>query len=322
MHQNAKTHQNAGEGGNVVFSELIAVYLFLGGTAAGAFALAAFLDVVKGINEHRRGNYMKMFLAPQSVISEPTYQRMRRIVYGAGLVVVVTGELCLVADLGRPEAFFFLFLYPTGSLVTVGAFALTLLTVFLAAALADAVFVLPKWARVAVFAAKVVGLPVAVVVMVYTGLLLQSVIAVGVWQSAWLPVLFAASAFSCGCAVVVLAACTCEDVRVTHIMARLFVRVDVAFILIEAISAVALVLCVKDAAPLAVTQLLKGDLSITFWAGFVACGLVLPFIAEVISLVINREILAPAAAGIAILVLAGGLCLRIAIVACGAAPSI
>ena len=108
----------------MVFSELIAVYLFLGGTAAGAFALAAFLDVAKGIKEHRRGGYEKTFLPPQSVISEPTHQRMRRIVYGAALVVVVTGELCLVADLGRPEAFFFLFLYPTGSLVTVGAFAL------------------------------------------------------------------------------------------------------------------------------------------------------------------------------------------------------
>ncbi len=306
----------------MVFSELIAVYLFLGGTAAGAFALAAFLDVAKGVKEHRRGNYAKTFLPPQSVISEPTHQRMRRIIYGAALVVVVTGELCLVADLGRPEAFFFLFLYPTGSLVTVGAFALTLLTAFLAVALADAVFVLPKRARVVAFAAKAIGILVAVVVMVYTGLLLQSVIAVGVWQSAWLPVLFAASAFSCGGAVVVLAACTCEDVRVTRIVARLFARVDIAFILLEAVSVAALILCVKDVASLAVTQLLEGDLSPTFWAGFVACGLVLPFAAEVISLVVNREIPAPAAAGIAILVLAGGLCLRIAIVACGAAPSI
>ncbi len=306
----------------MVFSELIAVYLFLGGTAAGAFALAAIIDVARGIKDHRRGNYAKTFLPPQSVISEPTYQRMRRIIYGASLMVVVAGELCLVADLGRPEAFFFLFLYPTSSLVTVGAFALTLLTVFLAAALANAVFVLPNWARVVVFAVKVLGIPVAIVVMVYTGLLLQSVIAVGVWQSAWLPVLFAASAFSCGCAVVVLAACTCEDVRVARIMARLFVRVDVVFILLEAIAATALIICVKDAAPLAVTQLLEGDLSLTFWAGFVACGLVLPFVAEIISLVINREIPVPAAAGIAILVLAGGLCLRIAIVACGAAPSI
>ncbi len=306
----------------MVFSELIAVYLFLGGTAAGAFALAAFLDVAKGVKEHRHSNYAKTFLSPQSVISEPTYQHIRRIIYGAALVVVVTGELCLVADLGRPEAFFFLFLYPTGSLVTVGAFALTFLTVFLAVALANAVFVLPKWARVVAFAAKAIGIPVAIVVMVYTGLLLQSVIAVGVWQSAWLPVLFAASAFSCGGAVVALAACTCEDVRVMRIMARLFVRVDIAFIFLEAVSVVALILCVKDAAPLAVAQLLEGDLSLTFWAGFVACGLVLPFVAEVISLVVNREIPAPAAAGIAILVLAGGLCLRIAIVACGAAPSI
>ena len=306
----------------MVFSDLIAVYLFLGGTAAGAFALAAFLDVSKGIKDHRRGDYAKTFLPPQSVISEPTYQRMRRIIYGTALVVVVAGELCLVADLGRPEAFFFLFLYPTGSLVTVGAFALTLLTVFLAVALANAVFVLPKWARVVAFAVKALGIPVAVVVMVYTGSLLQSVIAVGVWQSAWLPALFAASAFSCGCAVVALAACACEDVRVTRIMARLFVRVDIAFILLETVSIVVLILCVKDAAPLAVAQLLEGDLSLTFWAGFVACGLVLPFIAEVISLVGNREITAPAAAGIAILVLAGGLCLRIAFVACGAAPSI
>ena len=306
----------------MVFSELIAVYLFLGGTAAGAFALASLLDVSEGVKEHRHSNYAKTFLPPQSVISEPTYQRMRRIIYGAALVVVVTGELCLVADLGRPEAFFYLFLYPTGSLVTVGAFALTLLTVFLAVALANAVFVLPKWARVVAFAVKALGIPVAIVVMVYTGLLLQSVIAVGVWQSAWLPVLFAASAFSCGGAVVALAACTCEDVRVTRIVARLFVRADIAFILLEAVSIVALILCVKDAAPLAIAQLLKGDLFLTFWAGFVACGLVLPFVVEIISLVINREIPAPAAAGIAILVLAGGLCLRIAIVACGAAPSI
>ena len=122
--------------------------------------------------------------------------------------------------------------------------------------------------------------------------------------------------------MVALAACACEDVRVTRIMARLFVRVDIAFILLETVSIVVLILCVKDAAPLAVAQLLEGDLSLTFWAGFVACGLVLPFIAEVISLVGNREIPAPAAAGIAILVLAGGLCLRIAFVACGAAPSI
>ena len=222
--------------------------------------------------------------------------------YGTALIVVLTGELCLVADLGRPEAFFFLFLYPTSSLVSIGAFALTLLTVFLVISLADTIFVLPKWARAVSFAAKAIGLPVAVIVMVYTGLLLQSVISVEIWQSAWLPVLFAASALSCGCAVVMLAACSCEDVRVTRIMARLLAWIDIAFILIEIVS-------------------IEGDLSTTFWAGFVACGLAIPLVAEAVSLARKREIPTPGAAGIATLALVGGLCLRIAIVACGVAPS-
>ena len=238
----------------MVFSKLIAIYLFLGGTAAGAFALTALFDVAKAVKDHRRGEYGRAFLAPQSVISEPTYKRIRRFVYGTALIVVLTGELCLVADLGRPETFFFLFLYPTSSLVSIGAFALTLLTVFLVISLADTIFVLPKWARVVSFAAKAIGLPVAVIVMVYTGLLLQSVISVEIWQSAWLPVLFAASALSCGCAVVMLAACTCEDVRVTRIMARLLAWIDIAFILIEIVSIVALLAFGKGSASMAVMR--------------------------------------------------------------------
>ena len=241
--------------------------------------------------------------------------------YGTALIVVLTGELCLVADLGRPEAFFFLFLYPTSSLVSIGAFALTLLTVFLVISLADTIFVLPKWARAVSFAAKAIGLPVAVIVMVYTGLLLQSVISVEIWQSAWLPVLFAASALSCGCAVVMLAACTCEDVRVTRIMARLLAWIDIAFILIEIVSIVALLAFGKGSASMAVMRLFEGDLSTTFWAGFVACGLAIPLVAEAVSLARKREIPTPGAAGIATLALVGGLCLRITIVACGVAPS-
>ena len=306
----------------MVFSKLIAIYLFLGGTAAGAFALAAFFDVVKAVKDHNHDEYGRVFLTPQSVISEPTYKRIRRFVYGTALVVVFTGELCLVADLGRPEAFFFLFLYPTGSLVSIGAFALTLLTVFLAIALADTIFVLPTWARVVSFAVKAIGLPVAIIVMVYTGLLLQSVIAVEVWQSTWLPILFAASAFSCGCAVVMLAACTCEDARTTRVVGRLLARIDIVFIIIETVAVVALLAFAAGTAPMAVARLLEGDLSATFWAGFVVCGLVIPFAAETVSLTLNRQIPTPGAAGIAVLMLIGGLCLRIVVVACGVAPSV
>ena len=72
---------------------------------------------------------------------------------------------------------------------------------------------------------------------------------------------------------------------------------------------------------MAVMRLFEGDLSTTFWAGFVACGLAIPLVAEAVSLARKREIPTPGAAGIAALALVGGLCLRIAIVACGVAPS-
>ena len=86
-----------------------------------------------------------------------------------------------------------------------------------------------------------------------------------------------------------LAACTCEDVRVTRIMARLLAWIDIAFILIEIVSIVALLAFGKGSASIAVMRLFEGDLSTTFWAGFVTCGLAIPLVAEAVSLARKRE---------------------------------
>ena len=231
-----------------------------------------------------------------------------------------SGVLCLVADLGRPEAFYYLFLYPTNSLVSVGAFALAFLSVCLVVALSDALLRLPLAMRRFASAVKLAGIPVALIVMVYTALLLKSVIAVKVWQSPWLSVLFVASALSCGCAVVMLAACACEDVRAMCLWHRFLIPADVAFIMIESIAAIALLVSAKNIDSAAFASLVDGALSIPFWIGFVACGIVLPFIAEMILLFAGRGALASTAAVLAVLVLVGGLCLRISIVACGVAP--
>lgn len=196
------------------FSELIAVYLFLGGAAAGAFTLVALADVAGHVWNRSRARAESMSLRSSfAAISESTRRYVQTFVYGAGLVSILAGVLCLVADLGRPEAFYYLFLYPTNSLVSIGAFALAFLSVCLVVALSDALLRLPLAMRRFVSVVKLAGIPVALIVMVYTALLLKSVIAVKVWQSPWLSVLFVASALSCGCAVVMLAACACEDVR-------------------------------------------------------------------------------------------------------------
>lgn len=303
------------------FSELIAVYLFLGGAAAGAFTLVAFADVAGHVWNRSRARAESMSLRSSfAAISESTRRYVQTFVYGTGLVSILAGVLCLVADLGRPEAFYYLFLYPTNSLVSIGAFALAFLSVCLVVALSDALLRLPLAMRRFVSVVKLAGIPVALIVMVYTALLLKSVIAVKVWQSPWLSVLFVASALSCGCAVVMLAACACEDVRAMRLWHHFLIPADVAFIVIESIAAIALLVSAKNIDSAAFASLMDGALSIPFWIGFVACGIVLPFIAEMILLFAGRGALASTAAVLAVLVLVGGLCLRISIVACGVAP--
>ena len=103
-------------------------------------------------------------------------------------------------------------------------------------------------------------------------------------------------------------------------MAPFLIPADVAFIVIESIAAIALLVSAKNIDSAAFASLMDGALSIPFWIGFVACGIVLPFIAEMILLFAGRGALASTAAVLAVLVLVGGLCLRISIVACGVAP--
>ena len=245
--------------------------------------------------------------------------RIGAVGYGSSFVLLAVGLLCLLADLGRPAAFYLLFTSPTLSLISVGTFALTVFFLCAGIALADAVLTLgPRWGRLAL-AAKIVGVPVAVVVMIYTGLLLQSVVAERMWQSSSLPVLFLASALSCGCGIALIAAAACEDQRALRRWSRAVVRVDLALIGAEVVAAVAFVASITAAGDPSVLQgILEGSHAVLFWVGFVGCGIAAPLVAELAALVVRIEPSAGAVAAIAVLVLVGGLCLRLVLVAAGA----
>ncbi len=305
----------------VRFSELIAIYLFLGATAAGAFASIAAVDVAGVLKRVFAEGIGAAFdkRADRRGLAH-TYGRVRRIVYATSLVVIVAGLLCLVADLGRPEAFYYLMLYPTTSLVSIGALALSLMVGCISLALADTVFVFGESARKLAFAAKLAGIPIAVVVMVYTGLLLQSVVAVKFWSSPWLPVLFLASASSCGCAVSMLGLCACEDARATRLWERPLIVADLVFVLAEALLAALFLASVPPDGASGVGMALFGAYRLPFWLGFVGCGILAPLCMEVFSIVSRRKLPNSTAAILAAMVLAGGLCLRVVVVACGVQP--
>ncbi len=306
-------------GGAVVFGELIVWYLFLGGTAAGSFAVLSAIDLYTAFSH---ANDPHLARTPRGYrgrrARSMTQRRIARTGYAAAFVLLVAGMLCLLADLGRPEAFYLLFLYPTGSFVSVGTVALTLFGACLVVALAESVLTLgPAWERAALVA-KALGAVLAVVVMVYTGLLLKSVVAVDLWQSAWLPVLFLFSALSCGCGVVLLSTCFCVASPSVLAWIRGLAIADAVFIVLEALSAAACAVTVNAAsAGRPFDALLAGEQSCVFWLGFVGCGILAPLAIEASALAARRSHRSSVVAVLAVLVLVGGLSLRFVLVNAG-----
>lgn len=303
----------------MAFGETIALYLFLGGTAAGSFAALTIADLCARLGPERSARLAPLrrgLLNARALAA--THRRLAQMVYAVALVMIVTGMLCLLADLGRPEAFYLLFLYPTSSLVSIGSFALALFTACVAVALADALLDLEPAARRAALVARWLGTALAFVVMAYTGLLLRNVIAVDLWGSAWLPVLFVCSSLSCGCAVVLLCACASEGFGGVRLWMRSLSAADAVCIVLEALAVVAFALSIDgrvEGRPF--SGMAFGDQALPFWIGFVGCGVLVPLIVDVFSLVARRNLRAPGVAACAVLVLAGGVCLRCVLVFAG-----
>lgn len=306
----------------MAFGSLIAWYLFFGGTAAGSFVILAAVDLRTAFSHARSELFSRLpRICWGRRARSVTQRRIARVGYSASFILLIIALLCLLADLGRPQVFYLLFLYPTSSFVSLGAFSLTLFGVCLAFALAESLLTLsPLWEKVALVA-KAAGIVLAIVVMTYTGLLLKSVVAVELWQSIMLPVLFLFSALSCGCGVVLLSACACETSPAALSWMRALSMADIVLIALELLSAVAYVFslgALHDSFLFAV--LLQGSPSLLFWLGFVGCGILAPLLAEIMVLVKGRSGGSVVVAVIGVLVLVGGLSLRFALVNAGINP--
>jgi len=167
----------------------VALDLFFAGLGAGAFALA----VVAQLADDRR--YRAVNIAGALIAPWP----------------VILGVLLLVVDLGKPQRFWemllrrgegFLMFNPT-STMSIGSW---LLTAFVLAALcymAICLLTIPfPWGRTVRSLAGLAGLPVALLVMIYTGVLISATVK-DLWNTPLLPALFVTSALATGGASVV-----------------------------------------------------------------------------------------------------------------------
>lgn len=334
---------------------LVTCYLFLGGSGAGACFVAAVLGLLSP-RECAQSAYA------------PLYRTLIAPMFAVSAAALALGVLCLAADLGRIDRLLLLVTSPVFSYIAVGAYAL-------AATLALSCALALVWARVAHrglssarFAGapagsalrtvlQVAALPTSFSTMAYTGLLLQSVSAVPLWATPWLPVLFVISSLSCGIALAVATAAFTGAVDAFSRTLSRLMRIDALLLLAEGIVATLVVASAwlggspgvlapplggqtSQAAIASAHSLLTGELAPVFLVVFAFVGLAVPLALELATTVLaprcsksSHDALSNACCGalrlrasamlvVALCVLAGGLALRFCLVEAGLSPSL
>ena len=203
-----------------MFSDFVIWYLFLAGTAAGSFVFAVLADV-SGNSSHRPCG-----ASPASCVG---------LIGSVPLLGVAAFMLFL--DLGNPAAIMGVFENPFRSMVSIGAWLVTLGFVSFSAMAAALLFHARAWVLRVL---EIAGVVFAVGIMCYTGVLLASMNSIDFWNTPLLVVLFLLSALGCGCGFVVS--------RWTY----------------------------SEAGRASCAMLLFGEWSGVFWLGLVTCGIVIP----------------------------------------------
>lgn len=304
-----------------MLSDLVVAYLFFGGAGAGACFVASLLAL-----RSPRG-------AVRNVEFAPYYGRFYVATYSCAAACLLVGAVCLSFDLGRFDALVVLLFSPRISYIAVGSFAVL-------ACFALSLALVLAWLRIgwrgvsdrrlcAVFATQVAALLTSFCVMAYTGLLLQSIGSVPLWNSPLVPVLFVASSASCGFALAVLSAHVANVARPFDRALSIIAKCDAALITVEVACLVALTVSALHVDAASQTQatllasaenLVLGDFAPAFWLGLIAVGLVAPLLFDILwakSGHSPRFALATCAC-----VLVGGIVLRVCLVGAGAHPEI
>jgi formate-dependent nitrite reductase membrane component NrfD len=275
----------------------IAAYLFLGGLGGAVGALG--IGIERFVNQDGRIGFVSAL---------------------SGFALLAVGSLLLVLDLLRPLNAIYFWRNP-GSWIFWGILSLSgyLVSSVLYAVpctkgfpflgpVADALPFLQEWQT----ATGVVSIALGTFVTVYTGFLLSAAQGISLWHSAGLPVLFTISAFSTGCAYLMLVLWPRR-----HELSSLFggiAKLDAALIGTEMVVLFSLYnSAIHSGAAWQSVQMLLGNW--IFVIGFIALGLTIPLVIELVEIMSSEgskssqfaERLLPA---VSVFILIGGYLLR------------
>ena len=337
-----------------MFGELIVCYLFLGGIGAGVCAVLGVMGLLVPADAMRFGGICATGVAltrgdlghgerecaegsfrirrNASVRTSPAYMSLFAPTYACAILVLVLGMVCLLGDIGRIDRLLLLLLQPAPSYIAVGTYALTacvLIAAILSLFWGGILRSCPLWLLRLL---GVLQILFAVLVMLYTGLMLSDMPSVPLWNTLWLPALFVASSLTCGMALVFAAA---QLLGWGNVFVGVLRRLAVCDVLLTALELAIFVLfaltCVdmmgpaesatEIAAATSASHLLTGDLAPWLWGGFALCGVAMPLLLEVVSLRLKHW--SPALTlVVSVLVLMGAFAMRYCLVQAGMHPSV
>ncbi|MEK6776842.1 MAG: NrfD/PsrC family molybdoenzyme membrane anchor subunit [bacterium] len=254
----------------IEWGQLVVFYLFLAGMSAGTFVtsvFAAYADPERYKNIVRMGS----FISP---------------------IPVSVGCAILLLDLGRP--FHFYNLYRTVQWTSPMSIGSWLLAIFIVISSIRAYTFFPEqWKIVKLpFEARIrgatglVGLPIALGVGIYTGILLGAIPARPFWNTPLLAELFLFSALSTGVATLLLI-CSLNPMRSPESTKshehKFLLSFDIVLITIEIFIIIPIILHSQLSA-LSIREsifvILGGPYTVVFWVGTVLCGLLVPLAIE------------------------------------------
>lgn len=177
-----------------MYGQLIIMYLFLGGAAAGALLVISACSLVA----------LKRPLASSNPVRvAEAFFMLRRRVYVAGFAMLVFAMLCLLWDLGTPDRALLIFLHPHATVLTFGAYTLAVEATLAAALAVIHSLKHARLPRTAVAICEAVCCVGGLAVMAYTGVFLLDG-GIAFWNSWALVGLFVFSSISSGISTVLL----------------------------------------------------------------------------------------------------------------------
>lgn len=293
--------------GEVVYSELIVIYLFLGGAASGAFLIMSVWSL--WFHSHaQRLHDRRLRMA---------FRVMKNLVYAVSLLLLLIAIGCLFADLKVPSKALLLFTRPRPTPLAFGAFVLA------AEAAAGFALMVANSLRPRQMSGRlkaileIVCVIASLAAMTYTAVYLFNQKAVALWSSPWLIALFLCSSTSSGISVVLLCNWFVQGRTLLLRAARPLQKIHVAVLVLEAAALflyAAAVLANPDAAS-SLALLREPALLQTGVVGAVGMGIAAPFVLETYALICKQWRAIPVSD---VICLIGGFCLRWCLIMGGA----